>query len=154
MLFLLFQVKDDRYCLEVSRVIEVTPMVRFRNIPRAPSYVAGLFGYRGSIVPVIDLSALLSGDPCRPLLSTRMILIDYAGRDGSHHVLGLLAEHVTETISCEEEDFQPPGIDLPDSPFLGGVLSGDEGMTQRIEVEKILPEEVQEYLFTSGEDRG
>ncbi len=154
MLFLLFQIRDERYCLEVSRVIEVAPMVLFKPIPHAPVYVTGLLNYRGTSVPVIDLSALLYGEPSRPRLSTRIILVDYVGADRTHHTLGLLAEHVTETISRKEEDFQPPGIEVEDARFLGKVVFTDDGMVRRVEVEKMLPEALQEYLFAAGKEEG
>jgi chemotaxis-related protein WspB len=150
MLFLLFQIGKERYCLEVSRVVEVVPMVLFKSIPHAPLYVSGLFNYRGTLVPVIDLSALLYDDPCKPLLSTRIILVDYANAGGEHHTLGLLAEHVTETISCKEEEFRPPGIEVEGTRFLGDVAFTDDGMVQRVEVARILPESLQAYLFTAG----
>ena len=150
MLFLLFQIRDERYCLEASRVIEVAPMVQAKPVPLAPPYVAGLINYRGAAVPVIDLATLLYGSPCRPLLSTRIILVDYESGDGSRHALGLLAEHVTETISRRKEDFQPPGIEVEDARFLGEVVFDDEGMVRRVEVEKLLPESLRDYLFTAG----
>lgn len=153
MLFLLFQIKDERYCLEASRVVEVAPMVTFRTIPHTPPYVSGVFSYRGTIVPVIDLSTLLGGEPARPLLSTRIILVDHVGRDSSHHTLGLLAEHVTETISRKEEDFRPPGIEAEDLPFLKGMAFTDGGMVQRVELEGMLPESLQEHLFSTAEGK-
>jgi chemotaxis-related protein WspB len=150
MLFLLFQIGKERYCLEVSRVVVVVPLVLFKPIPHAPLYVSGLFNYRGTIVPVIDLSALLYDNPCKPLLSTRIILVDYVNTNGDHHTLGLLAEHVTETISRKAEEFRSPGIEVEGSRFLGDVAFTDDGMVQRVEIERILPESLQGYLFTGG----
>ena len=122
-------------------------MVVFRRIPHTPPYVPGVFSYRGTIVPVVDLSALLNGQPCRPLLSTRIILVDYVGADRTHHILGLLAERVTETVSCDEEDFHSPGIDSEDLPFLSDMVLTKSGMIQKVELEGLLPESLQEHLF-------
>ncbi|HEY3276609.1 MAG TPA: chemotaxis protein CheW [Syntrophorhabdaceae bacterium] len=152
MLFLLFQIRSEHYCMDVSRVIEVVPMVRFNLLPHAPPYVAGLFNYRGTIVPVIDLSALLYEEPCRPLLSTRILLVDYTGADKKHHILGLLVERATETVSCKAEDFTPPGIEVEGARFLGDAMYRSDGMVQRVEVERILPENVQAYLFAAGRE--
>ena len=152
MLFLLFQIKDERYCLEASRIVEIAPMVVFRNMPHAPPYISGVFSYRGTVVPVIDLSVLLHGQPCRPLLSTRIILVDYVAADRSPHILGLLAEHVTETISCREEDFHPPGIAMEDLPFLGDMVLTPDGMVQRVGLKELLPESLQEHLFGAGRE--
>ena len=68
MLFLVFEIDNERYCLEVSRIIEITPIVIFRELPHAPAYISGVFNYRGVVVPVVDLSMLIAGRPSRPLL--------------------------------------------------------------------------------------
>jgi chemotaxis-related protein WspB len=147
MLFLLFEIGSDRYCLDASRVVEVIPMVSFKEIPQAPAYVSGLINYRGTILPVIDLSVLLGGMPSRPFFSTRIILVDFQGADRTDHILGLMAEKVTETISRREEDFQQSGIALDEVPFLDKVIFDEHGMVQRVETERVLPESVRKCLF-------
>jgi chemotaxis-related protein WspB len=147
MLLLQFQAGKERYGMEVSRVIEVIPMVVFRPLPHADPTVAGLFNYRGTMVPVIDLTVLLEGAASRPLFSTRIILVDYPGRDGEHHILGLLAERVTETVFCTEEDILPAGIAVAGAPYLGDLLLHAGGMIQRIAIERLLPASLQESLF-------
>ena len=73
-------------------------MVLLRKIQHVPDYVAGVFNYRGSIVPVIDLCHLIQGTPCRLRFSTRIIMVNHTTKDGMH-CLGLMAERVTETLS-------------------------------------------------------
>jgi chemotaxis-related protein WspB len=147
MLLLQFQAGKDRYGIDVSRVIEVIPMVVFRPLPHADPAVAGLFNYRGTMVPVIDLTVLLEGAASRPLFSTRVILVDYPGRDGECHILGLLAERVTETVFCKEEDLLPAGIAVTGAPYLGDLLIHAGGMIQRVAIERLLPTSLQETLF-------
>ena len=36
MLFLLFQLGNDRYALDASRVVEVLPLVELKHLPLAP----------------------------------------------------------------------------------------------------------------------
>ena len=45
MLFLLFQLGQDRYALDTGRVAEVLPLVAITPIPQAPPELAGLFNY-------------------------------------------------------------------------------------------------------------
>ena len=56
-------------------------MLSSRSIPHAPSFLAGLLGFRGKVIPVIDLGLLLSSVPCRDCLSTRIILVNDAPGD-------------------------------------------------------------------------
>ncbi len=147
MLMLQFQCGDDRYGLDVSQIVEVAPMVALKPIPHAPDAVAGLLNYRGILVPVIDLCFLLSGNPARPLISTRIVLSDYTGADGKPHILGLLAERATEMISCRETDFQSPVISTPDAPYLGAILIDKRGAIQKIGIRDVLSKALQELLF-------
>lgn len=147
MLLLLFQIGKDRFGLDVSQIIEVVPLVTFKKVHRTPKYVTGLFNYRGTMVPVIDLSALISGKPSLPLLSTRIILVNFINSD-KHHILGLIAERVTETIMFREEDFKPPVIESETTRYLGDIIPMEDGMIQRIKIENVLPEYLKKLLFT------
>src|ERR1700678_1819183 len=75
MLLLTFTVGPNRYAIDVARIVELVPRVDRRSVPHAPAFLAGLLGYRGNVVPVIDLCLLLDAAPCRDCLSTRIILV-------------------------------------------------------------------------------
>ena len=150
MLLLRFQTGKERYGLDVSRIIEVIPMVVFLPLSHVDSAVAGIFNYHGTMVPVIDLTVLLAGYPSRPLFSTRVILVDYPGwpgQDDERHILGLLAERVTEAVFCVEEDMKPAGIAMDGAPYLGDLLIHADGIIQRVAIERLLPPALRETLF-------
>lgn len=147
MLLLIFEAGNNRYGIEASEVIEVIPVVAFTNIPHAPPYVAGLFNYRGSVVPVIDVQVLLGENPARRLLSTRVIVVRFARAPGAEHQLGLLAEHVTETRHCKPEDFQPAGVQPEGAQYLGPVISDSGSLLRKVKVAEILTDEVKRILF-------
>lgn len=149
MLLLVFHAGGARYGLEASGIIEVIPAAALRPAPRTDGHVAGLLNYHGTIVPVLDLTALLTGDPARVRLSSRIIIVDFPAADGANHPLGLLAERATETVQCREQDFQPAGIRTPDAAFAGDILIGGDGIVQKVEVRKLLPAELQQRLFTA-----
>ena len=58
MLLLTLKAGANRYAIDVARVIELVPRVELRAIPHAPPFLAGLLGYRGKVIPVIDLGLL------------------------------------------------------------------------------------------------
>ncbi len=76
MLLLTFRAAENLYAIDVTRVVEVVPRVNLRRLPHAPHFLAGVFDYRGTVVPVIDLGVLLGSESCRDRLSTRTILVD------------------------------------------------------------------------------
>ncbi|HVM48773.1 MAG TPA: chemotaxis protein CheW [Candidatus Acidoferrum sp.] len=146
MLFLLFQVGENRYALETSRVVEVVPLVELKPLPQAPEGVAGVFDYRGRPIPAVDLASLMLGRPARELLSTRIVVVNYPDDFGSNHFLGLVAERVTSTLRKDARDFVDPGGHPGLSPQLGPILMEDGTAIQWVHERRWLPQRVSELL--------
>jgi chemotaxis-related protein WspB len=147
MLFLLFQLGKDGYALDAAQVVEILPFLNLTPIPKSPRGVAGIFNYRGTPVPAIDLSDLALGRPASMRLGTRIILVRYAPEDGGGHLLGLIAEKVTETLRREPEDFISSGVTNEATPWLGSVTVDARGLIQRVDVNSLLPSSVRDLLF-------
>ncbi len=148
MLFILFQLDRDHYALDAGQVAEVLPLVQLKKIPHAPAGVAGVFTYRGTPVPVLDLSALALGRSAHARLSTRLLLVHYPDATGTKRLLGLIAEKATETLRRDPGDFVAAGVKSDGAPYLGPVASDARGLIQWIEVDKLLPASVRDVLFT------
>ena len=147
MLFLLFRLGDDRYAIEARQVAEVLPMLSVKQIPQAPASVRGAFDFRGQPVPLIDLSQLALGRPARDHLSTRIVLVHCPDGRGGTRLLGLVAEHVTETFRRQASDFRDAGVDLPEARWLGPVASDAGGLVQWVQVDELLSPELRALLF-------
>ena len=147
MLFLLFQLASDRYALDVDHIAEVLPLVRLKQIPHAPPGVAGVFNYHAAPVPAIDLSALMLGRPAESRLSTRLILVRYPNDRGESRLLGLIAEHATDTMRRDPGDFVASGVGSGETPYLGPVATDALGVVQWIRPAMLLPPAVQAALF-------
>lgn len=150
MLFLIFELGDDRYAIDAREVVEILPLVYTKQLPHAPVGVAGLFNYRGSPVPAIDLKELAFGEPAGRRLSTRLLLVRYPGADGSHALVGLIVERVTRTARHDAHEFMPSGVRNTRAPYLGPVLVDSDGMLQRIEIGVLLPASTRDLLFAAA----
>jgi chemotaxis-related protein WspB len=150
MLMLIFYVGKNRYAIESSHVVEVIPRVAYRDVHHMPEYVAGVFNYRGAIVPVIDLCRLIRGTPSRDHLSTRVMMVNYPRPDNTVQCLGLMAEQVMETLDKPEADFMDTGVQTPDSPYLGGMVMDKKGMIQRIHLERLFADVQRTPLLRVG----
>ncbi len=126
------------YTIKCDKVREIAPMVSLKNIPHAPDFFAGLFNYRGMIVPVIDLCQLIQGRPCQIRLSTRIILVDYVKKNNTIAVFGLMAERVTEAVMKPKDSLVPPSVNMQKTPYLGGIIMEQNEMIQYIDVD-LLP---------------
>lgn len=148
MLFLLFQIGNDRYALEARQAVEVIPFVALKKIPHAPRGVAGVFNYRGRPVPAVDLCELTFGRPARELLSTRIIVVNFPDAAGHTQWTGLIAEHATGMMRREPDQFVDPGVRMDHAPYLGPVLMDEKGVVQLLHPQHLLTESVRRLLKT------
>jgi chemotaxis-related protein WspB len=137
-LFLLCQLGAQRYAIDAHQIAEILPLVTISEMARAPEEVAGILVYRGTPVPVIDLSQLLERRPAERRLSTRVVMIHYPTRDGGTRLLGLVVEKATETIRREETDFVESGVSTDGAPYLGPIAIDTRGLVQRVDVARLL----------------
>jgi chemotaxis-related protein WspB len=141
MLALLFYLGKDAFAVDSSKVLEVIPCINLKTLAHAPEHVAGVFDYRGIIVPVIDLSQLLHHSTSKKSLSTRIILFrnpELGQEKAGESIIGLMAERVTETRKMSEKDFLPTGVRVDSIPYLAEISSSQNDMIQYIRVEHLL----------------
>ena len=81
----------------------------------------------------------MHGRPCPARLSTRIVLVHYPGEHGLSHILGLMVERVTHTLTADEVTFAPTGMTTEDAPYLGDIATDAHGMIHRLRVEALLP---------------
>lgn len=147
-LFLVFRIGSERYALQAIEVVEVLPRLPLKPIAHAPHWVAGVFAYRGAVVPVIDLGALTFGTPSQARTSTRLVLVHYRPDESAQaQLLGLILEQATDTLRCNPADFQPYGLDNRQAPYLGPVREDAHGLLQWVRVADLLDEPVRALLF-------
>jgi len=126
MLALMFQVGRDTVAVDVRRVREVVPRVQLSAVNGGPAWMAGVFVYRGQVVPVVDLHKLTGAGECPPHLSSRIILLPWPV-DSKESLVGLLATQVAEIREIAVGNVQPiPGT--PGQPGLGPALPDGHGI--------------------------
>ena len=146
MLFLTFQLGNDRYAVEANRVLEVLPLIELKQLPQAPRGVAGIFNLRGRPVPAVDLSELTLGQTARERLTTRIIVINHVDASGASKPLGLIAEYVTQTLRKEAHEFVNPGVRLNSAPYLGPIVMDGASAVQWLHTEHLVSEPIRRLL--------
>ena len=152
MLLLSFNVGEEKYAISAKQIIEILPLTSLKPIPKSPLYIAGLLDFRGLPVPVIDLCQLTNEQDYNKVLSSRIVLVNYIGKNYKNYTLGLIAEKVTEMLDVTKEEFSSSGITLEETSYLGDVTNHDGGMIQYIEINELLTEDVQCMLFSNITD--
>jgi chemotaxis-related protein WspB len=149
---LTFQIGDDRLALDIRRVCEVAPRVNLRRTPGSPDWLAGVFIFRGDVVPVVDLHRLASAPPCPPHLSSRIILVTPRRGAEESRLVGLLASRVDDT-----RDFTPRGRALPGRSGdvdLGPLYATDNGTLRLFDPDHFLPETAWRALLDAAAESG
>lgn len=148
MLFIVFQLGDDRYALNARELLEVLPLMSVKRLPHAPAGVAGVLDYHGVPLPVVDLSALALGHPAAQRISTRILIAE----DAQGRRLALVAEHVSEMLNREPGDFSDAPVTISDAPYLGPITRDARGLVQWVTPERLLSDEVREALYHQLEE--
>lgn len=147
MLLILFKVGDFEYGLASESIVEIVPNIKLIHIPGAPNYVVGVFNYRGDIVPVVDLAALLNGAPSRERLSTRIAVYKIKTKKGEKLEIGLMAESMTDTLEVDKSFLQQNKNAASKESGLGLVLQYENKYIQYLELERLIKEHDLESLL-------
>ena len=104
--YLTFEVADEEYAIEITRVREILVYSSLTSVPRAPEFIAGVMNLRGSVVPVVDLRNKLGLPPTAITGTTCVVIVDIQSENQTSHV-GLLADDVRQVMSLASEDIEP-----------------------------------------------
>lgn len=141
------------YAIEATKVVEVLPSVPVRPVPTLPEYVLGMMSYRGGMIAVIDLPRRLTGEAAKPLLSTRLIVVECTARGGPAPAgasrLGLVAENMVSTFRSEDAETIFGTMNLESAPYLGRILRLNGMTVHMLIVENLLPAELATGLIPS-----
>jgi chemotaxis-related protein WspB len=147
MLALILYAGSNAYALDTRSVIEVVHAAELRPLPQAPVYIRGVLNLHREPVPVVDLCNLTGGTHSDDSLSTRIVLLHYPSHEKREHVLGLMAERMTETRNVEERELRSTGIMVRNAKYLGRVLPEGGRMIQWLNVDQLLPADLKDVLF-------
>ena len=159
MMLLLFQLDRNLYAIDTAEVVEIVPMMLLAKVPAAPDHIAGVFNYRGNIVPIVDLCQLIQGTPCQTCYSTRVVIVNYTAsspvefdRNLASQQLGLMAERVTETLKVDSSHVSG-AKQISTVPYLGNLFVDEKGMIQQVHWQHFISEAHQAILFARSKDR-
>ena len=79
---------------------------------------------------------------------TRILLAAYPTGNGPR-ALGLVAVRATEAVRLDGAG-APPGIEVPEAPYLGELHFDGHRTVQLVRVAELLPEELRALLFPAG----
>ena len=115
--FLTFRIGNENYGLELSQTREIIEYGGITEVPLMPNFLRGVINLRGEVVPVIDLAVRLGRKSIEVQRRTCIIVVELTNND-QHHVLGLLADAVSEVIEMDDENIE-------DAPSFGANIRAE-----------------------------
>jgi len=145
MLALMCQVAGQRYAVNACAVAQVVPRVQLEAVAGAPAWLAGLCVCRGQVVPVVDLSQLITEHPCARRWSNRVLLLTVPlGQDS--RLCGLLVESATTTTLPVAGTYRDAAQFSP----WGKVLLDEQGIYQLLDLGRLFSRERLDRLFPAA----
>lgn len=137
--YLTFTVADECYAIGILDVQEIIEVGRMTRVPMTPPHIRGVINLRGSVVPVVDLSARL-GKGVTELTKRSCIVLVEVVSDESRQSLGMLVDEVKEILEIATEDMQPApsfGTDIR-TDFIQAMGRVDETFMILLDVNHVL----------------
>ena len=120
--YLTFRVGREVFGIGVLTAREILELDQITNVPMMPASIRGVINLRGSVVPVIDLSARFGSKVTEATKRTCIVIVEI-GHDGARHNMGLLVDSVSQVVDIRASEIEPP-------PSFGAKIRTDfiEGM--------------------------
>jgi purine-binding chemotaxis protein CheW len=136
--YLSFNLSDEEFALDISKVREVLDFTKITKVPQTPDFMKGVINLRGSVVPVIDLKDKFGVGRTDKTVLTRIIICEIEIEE-STTVIGALADSVHEVMDIEPENVEPtPKIGTRlDTSFLKGMGKRDEEFILILDIDRI-----------------
>ena len=107
--YLAFNLANEEYALDITRISEIIKVREFTDIPRAPKFILGIISLRGVVVPVFDLRQRLNLGVSEQFSTSRIVVSQM-----DDMLVGLLVDSINQVVNLSDDELEPPP----------GVLSG------------------------------
>jgi len=109
--YLTFMLGGEIYAMGILAIKEIIEYGNLTEVPRMPSFIRGVINLRGSVVPVIDLSARFGKAATTVTRRTCIVIVEVAdGSDaqGRTQVVGVMVDAVNAVLEIPQSDIEPP----------------------------------------------
>lgn len=140
--YLTFVLGGEIYALGILNIKEIIDYGNLTEVPMMPAFVRGVINLRGSVVPVVDLSARFGKGSTQIAKRTGIVIVETVGDsdEGSQQDIGIIVDAVNEVVDITAQEIEPPpsfgtGI-RPD--FINGMAKRDGHFVILLNVSRVL----------------
>ena len=154
--YLTFLLAGETFAIGISGVKEIIEYGELTIVPMMPEFIRGVINLRGSVVPVVDLSARFGKKACTVTKRTCTVIIEVESADGKQDI-GMMVDAVSAVLEIPQSEIEP-------APAFGARIRTDfiEGMGKVngkfviiLNVDHVLSiEEMAEMAMVTSKDQG
>ncbi len=130
--FIRFEMGGERYCVPLEAVTKIERVPAIIAVPRTPAFVRGIASLRGEIVPVIDLAAVIGGEPTTTVPHGLLVLADGARR------VGILSDALPDYFRVGVSALLPAPTGRSGDALIANAIERKEGTTAVLDVKKLM----------------
>jgi purine-binding chemotaxis protein CheW len=134
--FITLSVGGQWFCVPTKYIQEIRQWSPVTFLPGARDVVYGAINLRGTVLPIVDLAAVLGLEPQNPTERNAVVVTKCQNKMG-----GYLVSNASKLVKVSADDIQPPpDIDEQSmSKFCSGTLFIEDQMIQVLAIEKLFP---------------
>ena len=143
MQLVVFELGDESYAVDISRVQDINRMQEITEIPHAPESVVGVINLRGRVIPVIDLRKRFGLPDAVHTKDTRIVVVHLEG-----NLIGVIVDAVSQVLRIPADIVEPPSPVLAgvDSRYLRGIAKLDDRLVILLDLDFVLSRREQEAI--------
>jgi purine-binding chemotaxis protein CheW len=143
MQLVVFELGDESYGVDISRVQDINRMQEITEIPHAPESVVGVINLRGRVIPVIDLRKRFGLPDAVHTKDTRIVVVHLEG-----NLIGVIVDAVSQVLRIPADIVEPPSPVLAgvDSRYLRGIAKLDDRLVILLDLDFVLSRREQEAI--------
>jgi purine-binding chemotaxis protein CheW len=149
--YLTFELEDEVFALDISKVREVLDFTTITKVPRTPDFMRGVINLRGSVVPVVDMRLKFGMTQTEKTVNTCIIIVEVT-LAGDTTVLGALADSVQEVMDLEPDQIEPApkiGARLK-TEFIKGMGKHDDKFIMILDIDKAFSSDELSLVQSAG----
>jgi purine-binding chemotaxis protein CheW len=105
--YLTFLLGGEMFAVGILNVKEIIEYGNVTEIPMMPPFIRGVINLRGSVVPVIDLSARFGHKQSQVGKRSCIVIVEVT-EDGFRHDIGIMVDAVSEVLEIPGSEIEPP----------------------------------------------
>jgi purine-binding chemotaxis protein CheW len=131
----IFELANEVYGVDISRVQEIIRMTTITRLPRAPEFVEGVINLRGKVIPVVDLKKRFGLAERERTKASRIVVVDVGD-----HTIGMVVDAVSEVLRVPTSAVEPPSplVTTIESDYIRGIAKVEGRLIILLDLDKVL----------------